>query len=582
MSELPTSGSRETQNLIDLCLALADGEDCAEELQAAVAQRHQEMMAAMDGFFGAAEQQGEDFTKKFAKELGFVESQFGDYELALERILGWVKEPGEPDLMREHATLLAQASTGLRISTLAYEEAYLSQGPSKFPLVNLFSNLAERMRKKEIPPEIYQEAGQRYHHYYSKALEELEKSEAKDKKGFEQRKKAYTEIVGQLAEMKELGPNHDPDKMAELLSSFSRSHVDLTEAFDAYHFAEFAEGPTASPKVNWVLKAVEGVRAGTHPPGTLRGLVIDLQEVGANALKELLAASRQPIDSSLLAEDISNVIEALEGMEDSLDTLLAYSEGDQLDEEHLQEAIDMLTEYGDKMGNSHLNIKAFNENLGKVTCVKCGLKQESGGATVCVSCGAQLPQQLGGGVYDSASTSSFQVLEGEADDLNRAQVVTSTMKALFDKCEAFEKGNLSREDFFAYLETAEEQIDAAEVNLSRVEVPEFPEEATEEEVVEFTPVVELGEEALHMLALGLAECRGGIDYMRLSVEDEKPELMKEGMRVYFEGTQKMWEVRRLQKMVDDYIEGVEISEADAEIDTEEKVQLSESASADLV
>ena len=571
----PSSESPETQRLIELCLAVAGGEDQLEELRMAVAQRHQELSAAMDDFFGQVERQGEEFYEQFRPQLDQIETQFGNYEVTLENILQCLEHEDYENL-HHMAQGLAFASMGIRIAMVHYEETYLSTGESRFPLVNLFRNVATAIRDSGTPMEVWKSTCLRYRDYYEKALGELEKSEAKDKPGVPERKVAFSEVLSLVNRLDQIGPA-DVNGVAEALSGMSRAFEDLERSFDTYHHEEFSKGETDSPKVNWILKALAGVKEGRYHPQILKDLADDMNDSVRATHKELQIASRQEIDSTLLSDEIANMIEALEGMEDALLVFSAFADGEEeIDEETLEDAVQQLKESGQKMVESTAGVQEYNENLGKVTCVKCGHKQDPGGATSCVSCGAVLPVQPGSGVYTTAS--SFQVMEGETTE-NSNTVMTTVMKELFDRCEAFERLELPAEEFLAYLDESEAKIEVAEEKLTRLhaQLPGIPEEATEEEADMSQQFIDLGEDALALLAVGLDESREGLDKMRLCVLEDQPGLMKEGMRLYFEGTQKMWQVKRLEKQIDDCLPDDE-PEATA---PEETVTLSDSASSEL-
>lgn len=538
--ESTIAASPETQELIDLCLALEDNPDRLAELQDKADLRLEEMHHAEDSFFAGVEAQGDEFYQEFRHHLERIEAEYSAYGDTLEDILEGTFNA------KEAALQLAEASRGLRVSMASYEEAYLSRGDSPYGVVNLLRNLAERSGKR-----LWTDTCERYQTYYQEALKEIEASGTVETPGVKERKAALEGILDCLTELSVLPTSQD--SLEPLLSRLAEEHAKLDHAFDTYHRHEFAEGPTRAPKLNWLIKATEGVLAGTYKPRVLEGLAQELLDLTQHNLAELKAMARNKLDSAVLTEELARMTRAMEELEEDLDFLLDYSQGQVSDPQRVREALQDLMDSGDELAESVKLVREVQENTGKVTCVQCQTTQEKG-ARVCVQCGAMLPQLPEEGVYTHGS-SSFQVLEGDPADLDRDEIMTDVMHALFESCEAFMNGKLPGQELIQRVDAGLSEVSQAETRLNRLKTPELPSEVPGDEKPLAHNFIDLAEDALILLSMGVEECKKGLFSIRESAERDDLEALRAGMRTYYEGTQKMWQVRRLERQFTQYLEG---------------------------
>lgn len=543
----PVAESSQTQDLIELCLGLAANPELLTELLEKAEIRIEDMHHAEDGFFAGVEAEEPEFYHEFRPQIERVEDAFNAYGDALERIL---TKSFDAD---EVAQALAQASRGLRVSMAAYEEAYLSKGPSGYPVVNLFENIAQGVTEGRISPAAWAAACARYKAYYAGALREIEESRARQKPGVTERKAALAVILEGLSEFEKLSGGEED--FPSILARFAAAHTDLDRAFDSYHRQEFAQGPAQGPNINWLVKATKGVLDGTYQPAVLESMAQALLDITQQNLADLKAMSRDKSDSAVLNEELERMLAAVTDIEDVLLFLLDYADGRSTNREQVLVAIDDLIESGDALMES----ARFVAQIGQVTCVQCQTSQDKGVKT-CVSCGALLPQQPDQGVYDVSTSSSFQLLEGDPTDLNREEVMTDVMHALFEACEAFMKGTLPVAELTTRVGENLHEVERAQRRLDQLRTPVLPQEASPQDQETAQDFIDLAEDALILLSQGVAECRQGLSTIQESALVDDLETLRSGMRRYFEGTQKMWQVRRLERDFDDYLGTEESSE----------------------
>jgi hypothetical protein len=551
-TETPRSDSPETQAFIDGCLALAQGNtDGHEALLSASAARLEELNQTVDDLFAEMDAEGPEFYQKFRHHFEGIEAAFQSYSESLEQILLSAENEGID--FHQIACDLATASRQISIGMAQYQEDYLSQGPSQFPIVNLFDNVARGIRESGAPAAGWEQICSRYIGFYSGAVAEIDNSQHQDKPGIAQRRKALNDILACLNELLEFDHSNPVSKLESILARFSAAHVDLEAAFDTYHQAEFSDGPTKGAKLNWIIKAAEGVLAGTYTPEILGGLAQDVLAVTQENLVDMKQLSQQKLESVTLNEELSKMIEATEGVEDALAFLVDFADDPQIPEEQVREAIQELIESGDLLVQATELVQQYNETAGKVTCVQCQAQQEPG-SRVCEACGAQLPGLPGTGAY-STGDSSVDVREGKPEDaIDQEEVMTDVMKALFEACEEFLEGEKPVDDLEAHVMRNLSNIDDAEEALSALAVPAMPEEANPEERELSQGFIDLTEDALATLEQGVAECRLGLTQISEGARAQDQETMQEGMAIYYQGTQKMWQVKRLDHELTSYIE----------------------------
>lgn len=541
--QAPISESPQTQELIELCWSLSEHPQDLAILKEKAEARLEEMHRAEDAFFTGVESKGPEFYQEFRPHIDQVEEEFRSYGDALEAIL-------EESLDAQNsAQALAKASRGLRVSMGCYEEAFLSQGPSRFPVLNLFRNVFTAVSAGTMPRDIWLATCARYRAYYSGAVDEIEKSKATVSPGIPERKAALVSVVKCLDELQALT---EEEGLEPILTRLTSSHEDLDKAFDTYHRHEFSEGPTRAPKINWLVKAAQGVLNGTYEPDVLESMAQELLDITQQNLVELKAMSRNKLDSAVLTEELERMVEAVEDIEDTLLFLLDYAHGTKCGKEQVNEAIEDLMDSGDSLAESIELVKEVHQRATHVTCIQCQALQEKG-ARSCVACGAilpQLPQE--GGAYSTKS--SFQVLEGDPTDLSRDEVMTDVMHELFEACEAFMSGKETFQDLSPRLDESLKEVEKAQATLQRLQSPVMPDETTPPDQILAANFIDLAEDALILLSQGTAECQHGLLAMRNGAQIDDLEALRAGMRQYYEGTQKMWQVKRLDKQFSDYLE----------------------------
>lgn len=542
-TETPTLPvSEATHELIQLCNAVKDGaEERLPELDEKVKERRQQLSTAWEYFGSTVEAESPEFIEPRQPIIEAVESQFQAYSQALDKIDAYLKDK-QPALLEEAVPELVQASAGLFFAQTALETSALAAGSSRFPIVNTFENLFKILSAGKLPMERWHGACHGHRQFYEGALKEIEASPAAQDAGVPERKAAIIRIIAILDELDAMTSATPRGEFDARMQGLTQAHVDLEAAFQTFNYNTFAKGPTKSTEANQVIYAALQFKEGKFPVHVLRGQVDQMLEHVRKSRADVQAATRLPAESPLVVEEIPNVLEAIEAMEDALETLKGLeTPSDAIDTTltQFQEAVERLT-------RSNEILKQHNQTFGKMVCPHCQALNQAAART-CEKCHGVLPQFTGSEVYGSWSTSSFQVGEGETATGTRGPVVTRSMQALADSCAAYEKGEMSQEDFLKVLETNRENVQRAETRLASLEMPPVPEEATEEERAKCEEFLAFAGDTIGLLSQGVAQCTAGLEKLEKYALEDKTTDLQEGLREFFEGCNRMLQIEEVAK-----------------------------------
>lgn len=539
-TEIPVGGSPETQAIIDACF-----QENWSAIQPLVAARSEAAKQALESFLGQARDQGEDFTKAHEASLKTVEGAFGMYQESLKLVLQATQNKNA-EQAKQAGAMLAVSSFSIRGAVVGLEEAYLSYGDSRFPVVNLFTNLGSKVRGGEVPLEAWQHTCDRYGAQYQGAIEEIDKSEEKDKPGIPERRAAIVRLVDTFKELRALTPGDHRDKYDNLMFQMTGCLAEMSEAIETYHNHTFLTGECKSPRINLVIKVARGVVEKRYDKAVLRSLATDLSNELQGYLKELDRMAKNPQESEVLNDSLADMIDVMESLDDGLQSLIAIANGEEVDPAEIQESLAILVESGDVLNDVNQTVAKYNETHSTVVCSGCGSRQQAG-LLQCPACGTGLPQ------LTPTAGSSVEMMEGGEADYDEP-VMTTVMQELFDKVEAFDGGRLDGDAFLDVLDAFDERIDLSEQKLGQVQSPEMPDGLDPEQRAISGEFITIAEDALSLLDVALAECREGIEHLRHFAETDEKESKQAGMQLYYDGTQKMWMVARAQKRVEEFIE----------------------------
>ncbi|MHB2018223.1 MAG: hypothetical protein ACYCW6_14835 [Candidatus Xenobia bacterium] len=531
-----------TQELIDLCLAVAGGAaDQADTLEAKMKTRQAELSEAWEHFAKGVEGLTEADSAARKPYIEGVEAQFLAYSQALDKIASYMTDKKRPDLLKQAAAGLDEASPNLLIAQSAYEGATLTAGPSRYATVNLVTNLALRMLAEQVPIERWRTACQAHQQFYLAQVGEIDNSPHKEEPGVADRRAALmamTDLFKKLEGFDKATPRSDYEVAVRDLEQLHMQMEAAVKAWEAFTFSK----PTPNPDANRVIFAANGVQQGKVPAEILHNVAAAFLERVRAGLAQVQQATRVPAESQTVAEELPKVLEAFEAIDDALETLRAVTSPSP----DIERGVKQLTDAVERLQESHEVIQKANESYGKVMCPNC---QASNPPTArsCEKCSRALPQFTGSDVYGEWAASSFQIAEGGSGTGPRDTVVTKAMKILYDACEGFEKGTVTQEQLLTCIQETEERVRRAEGVLSRTKLPDIPENATEEERSKCEEFLRLGQEAITALAQGCAESYEGLMTLERYARESQTSDMRDGLKKFTEGCQKLVSLERIAK-----------------------------------
>ncbi|CAN0322038.1 unnamed protein product, partial [Phaeothamnion confervicola] len=159
------------------------------------------------------------------------------------------------------------------------------------------------------------------------------------------------------------------------------------------------------------------------------------------------------------------------------------------------------------------------------------------GALTCQKCHMALPSS-----DRKISNSTMQFREGAGGGITDDRIMTVKMKALFNACDAYDKGDMSAEEFSLRLDVAEADLKKARATVANLELPQIGDDVPEEHVEFLREARELGAEGLNSVKQGIRGCWNGLEILRSCVDTPNRAKMEEGIHAYFEGGQEIMRV----------------------------------------
>jgi len=531
-----------TNEIFHLCEAIARGaHERTAELHQLVATRQGETSQAKAGFLQAIGTQTEEYMENFAEEIGGISQAFDAYMAALD---GIAKTHKKPEGLAAAGQALAEASISLRLANMHYENQVLAFGPSRFKPVNLIENLGKAFLDGRAPAATWQQTCREWADFHRKVIEEIDASAHKDAPGIPQRKSASQKAIQAMEKLEKLT---SPDELEAGLALWRDAHENLEAAGRAYDEHVFMSGPTPSKSANLVISLALGVIEKQYSVGALLEATNGMHDQVRQGLIDFHKLTSQPSTEERLLEEFPKMLAALEGLDDTLQDILdACADTETPDPAVLKRALEQFENHAVDLHRVTQAIEAYNQSAGKVPCPTCQT-YNTPGAKFCSSCQRSLPQVAGGEGFGT-QTSTLQLMETDGvGALVGGPLITEKMKVLNDACIALDNGEMEEDAFLALLDEMEAECHRTEAGLSELSAPEIPPEVSDEEAEKLQEFVNLAEDALALLNLGVSECLAGLEQFRAYAHNRKPEDSLEGARLYFEGIQKLYQVQKVDE-----------------------------------
>lgn len=458
-------------------------------------------------------------------------------------------------------TSLFRAATATVFAMTAMQQSQFQDGPSDMPLFNALFQMKEGYLKGGVEADSLKQALSGIVDITKKAIEELLKAEGEQPPQRDGLVRAYEEQIESLELIDKTVSRGDKTQLNAVFEKLLITSNQVKEAMGSLNLALMSSGPCRLTRTNVLLSAAEAFkRSGISPDAFAEAI-----EAFESHLREERDAFHQmtvvPNSSQSIQEQVEGAREAYELHEDAIALFSEVLEGD-LDSQDFEKAKKLLIKASEKLSDHREALLEIAENEGKVSCVRCGTKNEPG-SRVCLNCGAQLPQQTS----MASSTLSVQENDGAAV-LGGELVITSNLERLFEAVNAVAEDRSSDEEFEEVLLWMDGLL--VEAQSTMPDVPDLtpPTSFDEEAAKNIELVAEDLQEQRDMLMNGMSDFQAALGTLQSYFQTRDQESLIRGVQEVRNAAMKMQQAQRALGFINDSVLAAQKAAAEAAADQE--------------
>lgn len=527
------------------------GELSEDELREGVSSALASLEQARDQTLANLENNGADEGVIDAFERSFEEMQ-----IALEDLDDFASNADEKSHETVRASLF-RAATATVFAMTALQQSQFQDGPSDMPLFNALFRMKEGYLKGGVEADALKQALAGIVDMTKKAIDELLKAEGEQPPQRDGLVRAYEEQIESLELVDKTVSRGDKSQLNAVFEKLLITSNQVKEAMGSLNLALMSAGPCRLNRTNILLSAAEAFRRGGISPDAFA----EAMEAFESHLREERDAFHQmtvvPNSSQSIQEQVEGARTAYEMHEDAIAVFSEFLEGE-LEAAEFEKARKLLIEASEKLSDHREALLEIAENEGKVSCVRCGTKNEPG-SRVCSNCGAQLPQQAS----MSSSTLSVQENDGAAV-MGGELVITSNLERLFEAVNAIAEDRSSDEEFEEVLVWMDGLLTDAQATMP--EVPDLAPPASFDE--EAAKNIELVAEDLHeqrgLLMDGMAEFQAALGTLQSYFSTRDQESLIRGVQEVRNAAMKMQQAQRALAFINDSVLAAQKAAAEAQ------------------
>lgn len=532
--------SPSTNALIQLAEQVAQEQAELEPLEELLNQRLETVLASRDDFERKAEAMGEGFTIPTGELIDQLHDYFDSYETTVRRMLSF-RDSGNPKLLKEGNQQLIQLTAPMMEAVQSYSRAYLTFGPSPYPLFNAITNILRAIIEKTANQAALDLILNEALEQNAQALKEIDESPHGKSQGYQAKRTAFEAVSAAVKEIKAVGT----------LEEIEPATLRLKEAFEGISLADelifdenFAQGPTAMPAANVVVNTARGVLLGTYTLEAMEETLTWYSGYIGAVEEQFNTAVEGETDSVLLLEELPKTREIAdlhsELIEDLTDALSNFTS--ETVEPILEEFIDIV----ERLHDSSKVYMQVAEREGKLVCVSCG-EPNPPTDRLCQKCGQKLPQLVDPNLY-ARSTIEFEDRAGLGEERTDGVVTENTYK-LLEACSQFFEQKISEAEFRqtldwsrGLLETAEQKVKAAKAAQVSDEIMA---EATTDEAELIDANLKLFDDTKHLFEDGIEQWYEGLDLMEDFIETRHRPTLEQGIERIWSASQKVYQIHEI-------------------------------------
>lgn len=473
------------------------------------------------------------------------ERSFEEMQLALEDLDELCTNPTDESYEGVKLSLYRAASaTVFAMSTLQQSQL---DGPTDMPLFNALVKMKNDYLEGGVEADELKDALANIVDMTKKAIDELLQAEGEQPPQRDGLVRAYKEQIESLELAGETVESGNKDQLEAVFQKLLLTSNGVKEAMGSLNLAIMSQGPCRLERTNVLLSAAETFQAGGIGPDEF-SLAIEAFE---NQLREESAAVEEmasvPHSSASLDTQIDGVREAYEMHEDAMALFAEVLEGEAKASD-FEKAKKLLIEASEKLSDHKEALIEIGETEGKISCVRCGAKNEPG-SRVCNSCGAQLPQQAGTG----PSTMSYQESDGAAV-FGGELVVTTNLEKLFNAINEIAEERSTDQEFEAVLVWMDGLLVKAQQTMP--EVPDLtpPPGASEEAVKHIETVADDLHDQRAMMLGGMADLQAALGTLHTFFETRSNDTLTRGVKEVRDAAVKMQQAETALTLLSEAVE----------------------------
>lgn len=499
---------------------------------------------------------GEAFTIPMAPLLDKVDAHFEAYDLAMRHMMTFF-ENGDAKVLQVGCEQFEEVTAPMLDAMVEYSNAFLTFGPSPYPLMNGARNTLRAIVEGTGNVEALETLINQAVTHHERAIADIEASKHGQKEGYQLKKSAFESLLAALGKLEPV----------ETLEQIDPAVHDLKLALEAITSADeqiFAENtalaPTDMPAANVVINTARGVLSGIYE--------LSVMEETLNWYRNYVEQIEEQFDTAVEGETESVVI--LEELPKTREIIDLHDEviadlADALEDftaENVEPLLEDLEEVVERLKDSSEVYMEAAQREGKLICVGCGHPNRPLNRS-CEKCGQKLPQMVDPTMY-SRSTFELEERSGLGGAQEEDGVVTENTLRLFEAIYAFYEDKLSEADFrkvIAWSRATVETTDKAlEASGDKELTPMQVEKMTEEEVEAYEQNRKLYLDSRHILLEGIDDWSEGLEYLESYIETRHRPTVELGIQRIWIGSQKLYQVQKIAEIADRAVADIEAEE----------------------
>lgn len=535
--EGPTPSTTSNQ-IINLCQAVIDGEVPLETLTRALTKCSDALIEARGDFVRQVEESGDEHMAALEEEIEDVLAAFLAYQSSL-KTLGQCTNNRKKQHLTNGINELITATNALLNALTTYEDRELiTSGPSDNQYVNLLIRMGQRLATGELEEEIYLETITNAEKVMEESLSNLSKEQDPllndEMAEFKHAVALHQDAIKLFKEFASTKNMQTLDDASPLLIEASNR---IKDEFMKVATKRLTTGPSKSPHVNLVMNALKGFSEGA--------VVFEAYVQAVNYFKTIMEETHREFNklaairtnSVQVEEETQRIAIAIQVQDEFVTELEKVQTIDDANTLLLNSS--KFTNAADTFTESFQNILSMTERENKVLCIRCQHYNYPESRS-CENCHAILPKLSG-----AYSTSTFVVNEtGDPSQRRRGEMpVTKELHELLTAVNKVAEREITCEEFLEVVNWMEGYINTTENNV-RSYVTSNIEKLSKSALPpqEKQQIKEALENAQKIVMEGSAIAREGLNSMRNFTEDPNQEYLTEGVRLVWQGFQQKYEL----------------------------------------